>query len=261
MRGAILLNGAEVLRRRSRWCRGAVAALFVASAAAQADEAAWRDLESRIQYAYYTEDAAQLRALPPVVAATDSADRLHGYYAALLAWREALLAAERSAPDTADAGPLAARCVRTLDETLAIDPDFAEALALRAACLDAGGGRVSFAGHRARRDLDRALALAGHDPRVLLIDAMSDYRGASARTADRERALAKLRRAVAAFEAERGGNERIPGWGAAEAWMLLGRDLLEHGDSVAARDALEHALLIAPQFAQARRLMAKITAG
>jgi len=30
---------------------------------------------------------------------------------------------------------------------------------------------------------------------------------------------------------------------------------------VAARDALERALLIAPQFAQARRLMAKITAG
>jgi Tfp pilus assembly protein PilF len=43
--------------------------------------------------------------------------------------------------------------------------------------------------------------------------------------------------------------------------MLLGRNLLEHGDPVTARDALEHALLIAPEFAQARRLMAKIISG
>ena len=60
---------------------------------------------------------------------------------------------------------------------------------------------------------------------------------------------------------QRADAERLPGWGAAEAWLLLGRDLLDHGDSVGARDALEHALLIAPEFAQARRLMAKITSG
>jgi hypothetical protein len=36
---------------------------------------------------------------------------------------------------------------------------------------------------------------------------------------------------------------------------------LDHGDLVGARDALEHALLLAPEYAQARRLMTKITAG
>jgi Tfp pilus assembly protein PilF len=55
--------------------------------------------------------------------------------------------------------------------------------------------------------------------------------------------------------------ERLPGWGAAEAYLYLARDLLDHADPVGARDALEHALLIAPEFTQARRLMAKIVAG
>ncbi|MBV8497500.1 MAG: hypothetical protein JO361_12020 [Gammaproteobacteria bacterium] len=238
-----------------------VTLLFFAVAAAQGDDAAWRDLESRIQYAYYTEDGAQLRALTEAVAAPGSPEKLRGYYAGLLAWRAALLAAETSGGAGADVGALAARCLRAIDETLALDPDFAEALALRAACLAVGGSRAPLGGYRARRGLDRALELAPHDPRVLLIDAMSDYPGASAAAVNRERALPKLRRAVAALETERGGPERVPGWGAAEAWLLLGRDLLEHGDSVAARDALEHALLIAPQFAQARRLMAKITSG
>ena len=242
--------------------------LFFAVTAARGEDAAWRDLESRIQYAYYTEDGAQLRALTEAVAAPGSPEKLpgspeklRGYYAGLLAWRAALLAAETSGGAGADVGALAARCLRAIDETLALDPDFAEALALRAACLAVGGSRAPLGGYRARRGLDRALELAPHDPRVLLIDAMSDYPGASAAAVNRERALPKLRLAVAAFEAERGGPERVPGWGAAEAWLLLGRDLLEHGDSVAARDALEHSLLIAPQFAQARRLMAKITSG
>ena len=78
---------------------------------------------------------------------------------------------------------------------------------------------------------------------------------------EKERAIGELRHAVAAFEAERGGTESFPGWGASEAYFYLGRDLLEHGDPVGARDALEHALLLAPDYTQARHLLAKITAG
>ena len=51
----------------------------------------------------------------------------------------------------------------------------------------------------------------------------------------------------------------IPGWGAAETYAYLGRGYLEQGDVVAARDALERALLIAPDFALARRLLLRIT--
>jgi hypothetical protein len=237
---------------------------LLATGGAAADDTSWRDIESRIQYGYYTEDAPALRNLAGSVAADESRSRLHGYYAALLDWRLAQLAAQ-GAYRGGSAAQLAQRCVQETDAALAVQEDFAGALALRAACLAAplaqGGGFAPFAGHRLRRDLDRALQLAPHDPRVLLIDAMNDYQLAPSAGGNKERALGKLRSAVAAFEVERAGVEPLPGWGAADAYLFLARDLLDHADPVGARDALEHALLLAPQFAQARRLMAKITGG
>lgn len=227
-------------------------------------EVSWRDVESRVQYGYYTEDAPALRSLVETVAADESRDRLHGYYAALLAWRLAQLAAQRpSDARGATAAQLARRCVSELDETLVAAEDFAEGLALRAACLvtEAAAARGAGAARRARRDVARALRLAPRNPRVLMVDGMSDYQLAPELGGNKERALAKLRQAVAAFETERAGTEPLPGWGGAEAYLLLARDLLDHGEAVRAREALEHALLLAPDFAPARRLMAQIISG
>jgi hypothetical protein len=236
--------------------------LLALAATTQAQESSWRDVESRVQYAYYTEDAAALRGLQGTLSAQESEDPLKRYYAGLLAWRQAQLAlrGDAAAPGGAAATQHAQRCVSELDAALAVRADFADALALRALCLEAGGARA-LAARRARRDLERALQLAGHNPRVLLADAMSDYQLQPARGGNRERALGKLRRTVDAFEAEREGIEQVPGWGAADAWWLLACGLLDHSDPIAARDALEHALLIAPQFMEARRLMAKIISG
>jgi hypothetical protein len=279
MRAHILLNGGALQRtpdtspwpcreRRSRcWCCALTAqALVTVCLGAARVETSWRDIEARIQYGYYTEDARALGSLEDAVAADESHDKLHGYYAALLAWRLAQLAAQRpTAAPGASAAQLAQRCVSEADTALAVQEDFAEALALRAACLatprDANALQSSLAAHRARRDIGRALQLAGRNPRVLLLDAMSDYQLAPELGGNKERALVKLRAAVAAFELERAGTERLPGWGAAEAYLLLARDLLDHGEAVAARDALEHALLLAPEFTQARRLMTQIISG
>jgi hypothetical protein len=254
------------VRRRAGRAALAAAALLAGAVQGQGEDTAWRDLESRIQYGYYTEDAAALRAVATTLGDSDAHGKLHGYYAALLEWRQALLAAR---PGTPPHGPSAAQltqhCVSDLDGALALDPDFADALALRSACLGtaftASGVHVPFAAHRARKDLERALQLAPRDPRVLLLDAMSDYLLAPDKGGNKDRALPKLRQTVAAFEAERRENDPLPGWGAAEAWLLLARELFDHGDPVASRDALEHALLIAPEYAQARRLLTKITAG
>jgi hypothetical protein len=238
--------------------------LALCGGALAADDA-WRDLESRIQYGYYTEDPGALRSLGEVLEGSDTHDKLHGYYGGLLAWRQALLAAQGMPTPGSNAAQLAQRCVSELDTALAVSADFADALALRAVCqatpLEGGGLRVPFTAHRGAKDLTRALQLAPRDPRVLLLDAMCDYELSPERGGNKDRALPKLRQAVNAFEAERSANDRLPGWGAAEAWLLLGRDLLDHGDPVGARDALEHALLLAPGYLQAKRLMAKITAG
>jgi tetratricopeptide (TPR) repeat protein len=238
----------------------AVSLLAVSWARAQEADDSWRDLESRIEYGYYTEDARALARLVPALAADESHDKLHDYYSGLLAWRQALLA---SPP--ASSAALAGRCVSSLDAALAAQSDFAEALALQAACRltpeELGGGRAPLSAYRARREMDQALRLAPGNPRVLLLDAMSDYRLTASQGGNRERALVTLRRAAAAFESERRAAEHVPGWGAPDAYLLLGRDLLEHGDPAGARDALERALLLAPDCAQAKRLLTKITAG
>jgi hypothetical protein len=277
MRAHILLKGRPRQRIADATCCGRLwlprrcwSGLLVATpllgVAAPHADISWRDIESRIQYGFYTEDATALRGLQDTVAGDESNDRLHGYYAALTAWRLAQLVARAPAAGHGlSAAQLAQRCISEADAALAQSADFAEALALRAACratpLDAAGSQGAYAVHRAHRDLERALQLAARNPRVLLVDAMNDYQLSAGLGGNKERALVKLRQAVAAFDAERTDTEPLPGWGAAEAYLLLARNLLDHGEAVGARDALEHALLIAPEFGQARRLMAQITGG
>jgi hypothetical protein len=103
--------------------------------------------------------------------------------------------------------------------------------------------------------MERAAKLAPKDPRVLLLQALEGGEDGKIDAPE----MAKLQKATAAFEAERQGVGRTPGWGAAEAYAYLGRGYLEQGDIVAARDALERSLLIAPDFALARRLLHEIT--
>jgi len=245
---------------RGRLRQGTALALgcLLIGALARAAAPEWRDLESRIQYGYYTEDATSLRNLAQGLAADESHDPLSSYYAALLDWRRAQLT-------PSGAASLAHHCVSELDAALEKDATAAEALALRAACnaqpLEEGGLHLPLSSYGVHRDLSRARDLAPHNPRVLLLGALSDYQLPSSLGGNKERALSGVRAAVIAFDAERHGTEHVPGWGAAEAYLLLARCLLDHHDTLGAREALEHALLIAPEFAQARRLMTKITAG
>src|SRR3977135_1841543 len=115
MRAHILLNGTNPRPRgrgerglRCRCCALSAAALVSVCLGAARTES-WRDIESRIQYAYSTEAAPALRSLADTVAADESHDKLHGYYAGLLAWRLAQLAAQSPSPapgaSTARLGP------------------------------------------------------------------------------------------------------------------------------------------------------------
>jgi hypothetical protein len=77
--------------------------------------------------------------------------------------------------------------------------------------------------------------------------------------AERAAALRSLRAVTAMFEQARAGASTTPEWGAAEAYAFLGSALYDMRDVVGAREALERSLLIAPDFAFARKLMAQIT--
>lgn len=220
----------------------------------------WLDVESRIQYGYYTEDPRSLAGVMEQLAPaqTDSASKR--YYAGLANYRLTQLIVTR---DKGRAKETAAACVDNLDRALKIKKDFADALALESACLDLLAGleawRTPFAASRSGAQIEKARHLGPQNPRVLLLDAVEAYERPKGSAADKDRALSGFKQAAAAFEAERREAGQVPGWGAAEAYVYLAKCQLDRGATLDARDALERALLIAPEFAEARRLMSKIT--
>jgi tetratricopeptide (TPR) repeat protein len=229
---------------------------------AHSADSVWLDIEGRIQYGYYTEDIRALENLADSLGGGASADATRSYYLALASYRLTLLSAARNR-DQAKAS--AERCVASLNDALSIQNDAPEVLALQSACRGLLAGLkplvAPFAGARSNAQMRRAVQLAPKNPRVLLLDALEDYERPPAFGGDKARAFAKLQKAVTAFELERQGVERAPGWGAAEAYAFLGRSYLDRGDAIAARGALEHALLMVPDFAFAHRLMLNITSG
>jgi tetratricopeptide (TPR) repeat protein len=152
------------------------------------------------------------------------------------------------------------RCVSSLDHALDAQKDFADALALQSACLaDLASWRAPFAAPKSASQLRKALQLGPKNPRVLLLDALNDYQ--HPKSAGGAPSCEKFKNTAAVFETERANVDQVPGWGAAEAYTWLGRCYLDNGDAVSARDALERALLIAPEFGQAKRLLSSITSG
>jgi len=258
-------------------------ALAAMAGVAYGQDTHWLDVESRIQYGYFTEDAHALRTLVEPLASNDAHDRLKSYYAGLLAYRQIQLAEAQANPGAPAAGAgnklptpprkhdpvksearqMVERCVSSLERALEAQKNFADALALQSACLDRladlGSWRAPLAGSRSASQLRKALQLAPKNPRVLLIEAISDYEHPKA--ADAPRSCDKFKNTAAVFETERANVDQVPGWGAAEAYTWLGRCYLGNGEAVPARDALERALLIAPEFGQAKRLLSSITSG
>jgi tetratricopeptide (TPR) repeat protein len=241
--------------------------LAATAAPALAQDTHWLDIESRIQYGYFTEDQRALHALVEPLTSNDAHDRLKSYYAGLLAYREIQLALptppRRNGRTKSEARQMLERCVSSLDHALEAQKDFADALALQSACLeqlaDLSSWGSPFAGSKSASQLRKALQIAPKNPRVLLLDAVSDYE--HPKSADAPRSCDKFKNTAAVFETERADVDQVPGWGAAEAYTWLGRCYLGNGDAVPARDALERALLIAPEFGQAKRLLSSITSG
>lgn len=225
-------------------------------------EANWLDVESRIQYGYFTEDARSIRGVMDTLGPAESPDPARNYYAGLANYRLTLLLA---GSDKGHAKEAAEHCVASLDRALQARQDFADALALQSACLEQLASlepwRSPLAASRSGTQLEKARHAEPRNPRVLFLNAVEDYARPAANPADKDRALGEFRKAADAFEAERQNEDHIPGWGAAEVYVYLARCYLDRRSTLQARDALERALLIAPEFAQARRLMSKITSG
>jgi cytochrome c-type biogenesis protein CcmH/NrfG len=107
--------------------------------------------------------------------------------------------------------------------------------------------------HRSEARLATARELAPKNPRVLLVEGFARWFRSGAGPADHAEARKAFERAARAFETVTATAPGQPSWGEAEAWLFTGRALEESGDLLGARNAYEKSLLIAPEFAAARR--------
>lgn len=266
----------------TRLCAGLlVAALLAPAAWGQGAPTSWSDVEGRIQYAYYTEDVRALRSvltsLKPKLAEGEEESKVadavpRAYFRALVHYRlaQVLNASNKSqAKDAVDdcqdevdhSVEALPRVPIGLDETDLNKHLRAEAYVLGTACTLAGRemSSIPFSGGRIGSRIEEAIKLEPKNPRVRLVEALVDFDRAGKDAAARTAAITKLRNVTTLFETARAGLTVAPEWGMAEAYAFLGRALYEQRDVVSAREALERALLIAPDYAFAKRLTAQIT--
>jgi tetratricopeptide (TPR) repeat protein len=242
-------------------------AAHAAPAVASPASVHWTYIERRIENGYFQQDVAGLTGLTATLslaaaAAGDAKDaEWQNYYAALASYRLALLA--RS--DEGHAWPDAQRCIDRLNRVLVVDTGSAEALALQSACLALQSNldpwRSPLAAPLSEARADKALKLQPDNPRVLLLGALAARERPRFFGGDDQQAFHLMLQSVSAFERSGAPAPGLPAWGAADAFTYLAQDYLTRGQALAARNVLERALLVAPDFTQAKQLMAEIISG
>jgi hypothetical protein len=236
--------------------------LFATAFAGFASHAAGRDelydKATQIQFAFYAGDSRALaRELDQLTQLDADAElqALRWYYIGYGEWK---LAESVMDADKKGAAAAAEACTDSLDKAATADPKAAEVYAMQSACFDLLGDlrtlRAPYYDLKAGKSLEKARALGEKNPRVMLVGALHDRKLAK-HADDKQRAYQSLVKAVNAFDAAPTPLGSSPDWGQAESLVYLGMSDLERGDSLAARNALEHALVIAPDYRKAQDLL------
>ena len=205
------------------------------------------DAAARIDYGWLTGDTAMIRAARESLEGQD-AEIWSTYLRAYAAYRTAeLLVAHGRSP-----GPELERCDREASRAASDEAVEVEAELVLAACAALSAReeplRAVLHTRRFRQALTRALEIDGDNPRLALV-----------RLRYTSPVEVSAEAVVAGFRASR-GRYAFPDWGEAEALVLLGEQRLSDGDRRAARDLVEEALLIAPDYGQAQALLRSLEA-
>lgn len=222
------------------------------------------DAAARIQYSFHTADVRgieqALATLPPLEL-PESRKGMKEYYTAYGYWKlaelhtEAAAAGQRAA--RGNAVQAASACEDASERATKLDARLAEAYAMHAICsalASRAPNVLTLGGCIRHRALRTAHELEPANPRVRLIETqcmLEDDKAAPD-------VLARVQTLVKDFEAAAPVAPGRPDWGQAEASLLLGRLLLQQGNRVAARDAVERALVVAPDYRAARDLLQQI---
>jgi hypothetical protein len=231
---------------------------LLAAAAAMAQEGG--DIQAQILYAYQAEDGNTLANLIQNLTnqvKSDSADAALRYHLAHAQYRRGELLRQRHAREAAAAF---SDCIDELKPVLDKNGKSVEALALQSACYSALADLKSLEAvllrSRAADRLKTAFDLAPRNPRVVLLMARQEQRGAKPGSAESQHAFTELQLAAHLFDESSGTSIDTPGWGHAEAYLALGRELQARGDHVGARNWIEKSLLAAPDYKAAQRQLA-----
>jgi tetratricopeptide (TPR) repeat protein len=236
-------------------------AVLLTSAGAMAQEGG--DTQAQIEYAYQTEDGNRLANLIQNLTnqvKDNSADISLRYHLAHAQYRFGQLSSGRHAHPAEAAF---SDCIDELKPAIDKDVKSAESMVLQSACYSGLADLKSLEAvllrSRAADRLDSALKLQPHNPRALLLSAMQDLRHAKPGSAQGQRGFAELRSAAELFEQSSGTRDDAPGWGHADAYLALGRELQIRGDHLGARNWIEKALIAAPDFKTAQRQLALLS--
>jgi tetratricopeptide (TPR) repeat protein len=221
------------------------------------------DTQAQIDYAYQTEDANRLANLIQNLTnrvKDNSADISLRYHLAHAQYRFGQLSGERHA-HAAEAA--FSDCIDELKPVIDKDVKSAESMVLQSACYSGLADLKSLEAvllrSRAADRLNSALKLQPRNPRAVLLSAMRDLRHAKPGSPEGQRGLAELRLAAELFEQSSGTSDDAPGWGHAEAYLALGRELQMRGDHLGARNWIENALIAAPDYKTAQRQLALLS--
>lgn len=231
------------------------AVLLCASADAQTEQL--RDLAGRLEYAFYAADTRALQQDLQTLTALEvraSDARLRDQHLGYARWK---LAELLMASEPARAAELAEMCADTKPD-LAGDVQAALQHAVHAACAAVLEKLRPLRGVSHRREREAALVqarkLGSKLPQVQLVESWVKVTNGEAVSA------VTLRNLVAAYDAASISVLATAAlWGHAEACYLLGQAEMQLKDLLAARNALERAVLLAPDYQAAQLLLRSLS--
>ena len=168
------------------------------------------------------------------------------YYLALCEYRLATLFAATPGEQAESIN----RTIEHLKGAIELEDNFSDAHALLAS---AYGQKLGLKPHlgmalgpETKRVLEKSKRLDGNNPRVVLLDGMSDYYTPAMFGGDKQRAISKMEHALKLFAKEEIRDSLQPSWGYDEACAQLGIMRQEAGDIEGAREAFVKALEVNP---------------
>ena len=219
-------------------------------------------LSQRIEQAGYKDDAQDLEVVRDSLEEATVKPQSDKYLYYYLGYADYSLANQYAATDNSKATDRIQSAQDALKAALKLDPGFAEAEALLGASYGFEIGlhpyKGMFLGSKSAEHMKHAVQLAPQDPRVMFLNATSDFNTPAAFGGDKQKAIWGFHGAIAAFDTYQATDAVAPSWGKAQAYEWLAYAEEDAGQKEAARSDYGKALALVPDYKKAQRHLDKL---